>query len=441
MANLSLQVLCGVLIVGMLLLVLTEAGAAGDVADDVCETRACHVDHSALAELPTLQEDEEEDQALLQTGKLHRISRMGIPFAAGSGKGPVARADPVLEPNAHPHVSSTAGQGKAHAVFSASPFTGMAASHHVMGATSIDAATIMEHMSCLGGMTNCALKGMSMLALLAMAWLIRVQRKVSDTLKSVVPSEEADDLEKDQSSGAAADLLMQLAPQMPKPAPKLDQVGTSFIVPWSKITGCTAGNLNIDVPVLPAVWPLRASFRRAQERDTWARIELTVDIIDAAGLPPLLYCTPLEADMQADLDESTGGTGAAEDVSCAGSGERLPSGSQQSAWLEIRAGTGALAAVVTREAAGRCSVQRPGHPAWDIEMHLASEDYLIAVRRCGQDIGLAKVYTEDTSESEAESSCDSDKQRRARIETRVEASSPESVLLLMCMLAILSCEP
>lgn len=258
-------------------------------------------------------------------------------------------------------------------------------------------------------------------------------------------------------SGPAAILLAAV------PMPRLAHVGTTYAVPVSSIQKCEDSSFHVDLPMTPAVWPLRAHFERAAGQNTWSRIELTVDI-NATGLPPLLYCTPCGPDAPLPrLPDS--GTGATRDLNRA---EKLAVEAGGSAWVEVCGGSGALFAVISKSPEGKLSVLRPGYATLEIEAHLDLEDYWIVVRKRGQDIALTSRLLQDLPAKETadglgaelraklkkrldrihavdheEKFADLEEPRpsadlqRVQMDTLPDTSSPESVLLLMCMLATL----
>merc|ERR1719284_753422 len=79
-------------------------------------------------------------------------------------------------------------------------------------------------------------------------------------------------------------------PDPPAPMPRLRTIGASYVVPIECIKNATGTTLSFDIPILPPVWPLRAVLTRATPQSAWTKIDLTVDAIAAAELPPLLSC-------------------------------------------------------------------------------------------------------------------------------------------------------
>jgi len=240
------------------------------------------------------------------------------------------------------------------------------------------------------------------------------------------PAATCSDLEEDLEEDGLS-LRAQCA--TPLPVPRLPHVGTSFVVPLSRITECSERSLSLDVPVSPAVWPLRASLSRSIEgQGPWSRIDLTVDIIDAAGLPPLLSCGPPDALCP---EGGSGGTGASDDkasspTGCGAQGDGTP-------WLEIRGANGAVAALLERSPEGDVTVQRQGQAPWELRLHFrdGEEHWIIAYRR-GKEVGLATRLARGKFAAAGDESGE-----YFQIDTQQDTSSPESVLLLMSILAML----
>lgn len=251
-------------------------------------------------------------------------------------------------------------------------------------------------------------------------------------------------------AGAVPEPLLQVSPRLTGTAPRLSHVGTSFVVPWSRTHRSKSSSLSVGVAVVPAVWPLRASFSRPATEAVWSKIELTVDVIDAAGLPPLLFCTRFGASPRPST-ACTGGTGATGDAPSGGAAdlEQLvrTASERRSPWLEVRGGSGSLAAVVVKESVGRCTIQRPGHASLEVEMHLEGTERWIAIRRRGQDVGLATRLSGDklallsAGGEVGEAMPSTEEEESVQIDTQPDTSSPESVLLLLCMLAMLVFPP
>lgn len=223
-----------------------------------------------------------------------------------------------------------------------------------------------------------------------------------------------------------------------RPLPRLCQVGASFVVPISRITNSTAMTLSVDTPAAPAVWPLRAILSRTTQGGPWAKMDLTVDIIDAAGLPPLLSCSPV-GDAMHPPDAGAGATG---DVLPPWSIEQAAAASTKLSvlkpWLQVRVGGGAVAAVVVRGVEGACAILREDQPAWEVEAFLQGEQGFVLVRKRGQEIGLA---TRLVSRELGAAPEQNDAEEYLQVDTQPDPSCPESAMLLLCMLAMLVFRP
>jgi len=235
---------------------------------------------------------------------------------------------------------------------------------------------------------------------------------------------------------------------LPAPVPRLRSVGASYVVPLGCIRSARGTTLSFDIPSLPAAWPLRAVLTRASPLSGWERIDLTVDVIAAAELPPLLSCTvcaPL-GEVHRQCGEATGGTGGTAALGGQSDDGTVPC----SQWLAIRNSGGAiLASIMPREKdPARCVLQRQCHdwaPPWDVDVRLDEREPLVVVSRLGREIGQATSLGYRTSQPPSEDSDASDDdeemQQYFQFDTQPETQTPESILLLMCLLATVSFQP
>jgi len=207
--------------------------------------------------------------------------------------------------------------------------------------------------------------------------------------------------------------------------PKLSHVGTRYVLPWSQVTESEARSLSVEVSTTPAAWPLRAALKRAEDEDVWAEIQLTRNVISAVKRPPLLVCTRCDCAPSTPKTEAVI-TGGLEEFSPA----NPPSADAGLTKLaEVRNGSGALLAAVVRERGGRPRVQKPDQCYfWEVDSRLAREDYWIAMHRCGEHVALASQLLQHKASGGG---------AQVQIETQPENSS-ESMLLFMCMLAMLA---
>jgi len=224
--------------------------------------------------------------------------------------------------------------------------------------------------------------------------------------------------------------------EVPPPMRRLRNIGASYVIPRYRIARCSADSLSFDIPTLPCVWPLRAQLFRPTERGRWAKVQLTVDIIAASGLPPLLTCTRTGPPSPPEECGGTGGTGSPEEVaalraddvpqSSPGGGPEEGSGST---WLNIcNAGGTVVATIFRRDHDGALTVQRQDHSTWDINAHLNAETPWITVCKQGQELGQA-------------TSLGRGREEHLQLDTQPDVQSPESCVLLMCMLAVLVFDP
>lgn len=264
---------------------------------------------------------------------------------------------------------------------------------------------------------------------------ILVQYWARSRRKDIVPAEEE----------AETPMATEQVLRLPQPTPRLRQVGTSFAVPLSRIAGCKGASLNVDIPVSPAVWPLRALFSRHPDSGAdapWTRFQLTVDIIDAAGLPPLLCCDRGAPAPGPPNPAETGGTQqrySSWASGCVGGDTGSLDGAEATAsprgdsdnasCLEVRGGSGAVAATLAESSAGRWKIQRPGHVSWDVERRDAAEGILFTAYCRGEEVALATRQL--GSGNSAEDEC-------VQVDTLMDSSSPDSLLLFCCMLALMA---
>jgi hypothetical protein len=234
-------------------------------------------------------------------------------------------------------------------------------------------------------------------------------------------------------------------PDLPAPVPRLRTIGASYVVPIGCIRNATGTTLSFDIPTLPAVWPLRAVLTRATPQSAWTKIDLTVDVIAAAELPPLLSCTVCSPSGEAHqkCSETTGGTGGTTTPGKADEGV-VPC----SQWLAIRNSGGAiLASVMPKEKdPTKCVLQRQSHDrvSWDVDIRLDEREPSVVISRLGQEIGQASslAYCKSQPPSEdSDSSDDEEVQQHLQFDTQPETQTPESLLLLMCFLAMVSFQP
>jgi len=404
-------------------------------------------------------EEEDEEQAFLQTLQPPRSERREA--AVGPKRGPGAKAPagrpqeggleeqallqkyrrgPQLQPSTARDESPPSRLPPHERVLHRPPPAATAAQGHPSGKPSStpgpDAATVAPAIGLRtvsswpsGPLALAVILLVSVTAFLGLAAALHLKRRdphaAQESAKAWVQEEPTTPC-KDLAAGGDEGCSFLVQPT-PPPMPRLAHVGTSFVVPLTRIMACTDTSLSVEVPVSPAVWPLRAFFSRQEAgQGAWGRVELTVDIIDAAGLPPLLSCSPSRPSHSAELDAGSGGTGATCDMALAGSGEGEPAADGH-AWLEICGGSGSVAARLLR-APGGCTVQRPGHASWDLQAHLEAGSYWILVCRRGQEVGLATRLPHGKFAG-------SEEEEYIQIDTQPDTSSPESVLLLMCMLA------
>merc|ERR1719343_1191302 len=205
--------------------------------------------------------------------------------------------------------------------------------------------------------------------------------------------------------------------------------------------------LSFGIPTVPAVWPLRAVLTRPKPQSAWTKIDLSMDVIAAAELPPLLscmVCAPF-GEVHHHCSETTGGTGGTSALDGQSDEGIVPC----SHWLAIRNSGGAiLASVMPKEKdPTKCVLQRHSHDrvSWDVDMRLDEREPLVVVSQLGQEIGLATSLGYCTSRLPSEDSDafedQEEMQQHFQFDTQPETQTPESLLLLMCFLAMVSFQP
>lgn len=236
-------------------------------------------------------------------------------------------------------------------------------------------------------------------------------------LKSVQPCEKP-----------GTEMKEQLLPQVPLPSRRLRHIGASFVIPHERIRSCSTSTdvFSFDVPMVPCIWPLHAIFSRKELGSSWEKVELTVDIIKASGLPPLLSCSN-SGSYFSEGCEGTGGTGGSgvdrKDGSC-GSCSGLESR------FEICSGSGVPTAslIVTRDGEGGNygTVLRPDGASWTLEAHLQDSKPSMVVMKGGKEICQATSLGSDEEED------------YLQVDTQPDTQSPESAVLLMSLLVMLA---
>jgi len=235
-------------------------------------------------------------------------------------------------------------------------------------------------------------------------------------------------------------------PDLPAPVPRLRTIGASYVVPIGCIKNAMGTTLSFDIPTLPAVWPLRAVLTRTTPQSAWTKIDLTVDVIAAAELPPLLSCSVCSPSGEAHqkCSETTGGTGGTA-ILGGQSDEGIVPCSQ---WLAIRNSGGAiLASVMPKDKdPTKCVLQRQSHDrvSWDVDIRLDEREPSVVISRFGQEIGQASSLDNYKSQApceDSDSSDDEEVQQHLQFDTQPETQTPESLLLLMTFLAMVSFQP
>lgn len=266
-------------------------------------------------------------------------------------------------------------------------------------------------------------------------------------------AEEEEEAERERHRMEATPIFMEQSLRLPLPddegeTPKPFEVGTSFMVPLSRIAGCKGGNLSVGIPVKPAKWPLRALFSRPSDGGAdapWAKFELTVEIIDAAGLPPLLCCErlalhsgPLNAPAahpetggthQRAGSRDGGDTGSAAGLEAMAAGVDAAGDNGGSSCFEVRGGSGTVTATLVEGAPGSWTIQRPGRPCWQVARREVIEGILLTAFCQGEEVALA------TRQPCGAHGHDDD---HVQVDTLMDISSPDSLLLFCCMLALLA---
>jgi len=200
------------------------------------------------------------------------------------------------------------------------------------------------------------------------------------------------------------------AEAMPAPMPRLRTIGASYVVPIECIKNATGTMLSFEIPIRPNVWTVRAVLTRATPQSAWTKIDLTVDVIAVAELPPLLSCMGCSpsSEMHQQCSETSG---------CAG-GTTNPDGQSDegivpcSQWLSIRNSGGAILASTTptEKDSTKCMLQLQCHDrvSWDFNMSLDEREPSVVISRLGQGIGQGTSLGDCKSQPPSEDSDASD---------------------------------
>jgi len=224
-----------------------------------------------------------------------------------------------------------------------------------------------------------------------------VQRtELKRELKSSASSE-VDDIPKLILNPGEVKLNEKYAPAVPR----LSYCGASFVLPMKQLAHCSKVTMSFDIPLWPSVWPYRASICRPEVRSRWELIELTVDIISAAGLPPLLlarHCVNEEV-----LPEEQGVLK-----------------------VEIHEGIGKPVATIHEVNRDCWTLHQSGRPVMDIQ---ADPSGMIVVTKEGNEIGIA--HSLDMVD-------DSRNADYVQLDTLPDVESSDSSLILLSVMAMLT---
>jgi len=222
---------------------------------------------------------------------------------------------------------------------------------------------------------------------------------------------------------------------------------TSFTVPLGPLKqrrAASSEEVLFDINVVPAVWPLCGCLTQAPrgnsspgETDydiTWKKFELTVDVIAAAGLPPLLSCVCTSSNPKGSTCSQSGNpnniqssTGSIDD--------------HIGSWVKIYHGNGILAATISHEERGFCVIERWGaapdgsNDCWYLNSRAGDGDgHMVSIARAdktviGQGVAMRRG---DLSE------CEDDSAEYLQVDTILQTRAPESIILLMCICATMA---
>mmetsp|Transcript_40689 Transcript_40689/g.109975 ORF Transcript_40689/g.109975 Transcript_40689/m.109975 type:complete len:432 (-) Transcript_40689:104-1399(-) len=215
--------------------------------------------------------------------------------------------------------------------------------------------------------------------------------------------------------------------EMPNPIIRLPSVGASYVVPRERVANSSAKLLVFDIPTLPFAGPLCAHLSRPCPWGPWTEIKLTMDVIAASGLPRLL-CTRSDTVMPL---EEIGGDGVRgflmDEAAITPCTEDLLADESEEdeaacPWLTIYNAEGIVVAMICRRRNGSIGVQHRDCSAWDMEVDINCRAPSITVSKQGQELSHATSFRD----------------KHLQVDTQAELQSPESVLLLMCTLAVLT---
>lgn len=212
----------------------------------------------------------------------------------------------------------------------------------------------------------------------------------------------------------------------PQPAPRLTHVGTSFVIPTTKL-GRSGGSLEFEIAVKPALWPLRARLTRRDPFGPWERLDVTADILSDAGLPSLFMVAP---------SNRRGAHGAAMEGTGGTDGET----ESESTHLELWDHTGEVAASISvPDADGACEVDRGGKVSWVIHTHATEgadcgqkDVWFSVTKKGGQEVALATRLARSKQNPVV------GEEEYFQVDTQPDSGSPDAALILGCLLGRLA---
>lgn len=218
---------------------------------------------------------------------------------------------------------------------------------------------------------------------------------------------------------------------VPAPLPRLQHVGASYVVPFCRIAQCSACSLTFEIPTLPTVWPTHAELTRPTSERPWTRIDLMADVHHNAATPLLLLtCSPCGRDLirrhGSEIASPPAPSPRVEGCCCGGD-----------CWLFIQNSAGYRVACIVSRKDGGCTLLRRGQPKWEIAVHLDDDEPQVVIT--GEGRRLAQAEGRGATDGECGDCADEGLCGEAclQVDTEPEPTSPESELLVMCILAMI----
>lgn len=267
------------------------------------------------------------------------------------------------------------------------------------------------------------------------------------------PSRKRDVPKDDDAPSDVANLLMNLPPPQITSSTHRNSCA-SFAVPLTAAGRTPANSVNLAVIAKPVAWPLSIQLTKPPKRTTWTQMELRVDIMASADLPPLLRC------FAPGRRSSSSNRHSSETSAWGGSIGDSSEDDAAQPWIEFFQGnntSGAPVAVVMPEQeSGVHVVKRKGYGSWEVHrsgpLGRVGMRWSVTAARSSDVVCTAAVHYNGPAAAIAAASVpvaardaldvvrdDDEDEREDRVmhvSVHAGMSSHESTLLLACMLSM-----